>query len=45
MATWDPTTYLRFADERSRPFVDLTAAHRCPRAPRSWSTWAAAPGS
>lgn len=25
MATWDPTTYLRFADERSRPFVDLTA--------------------
>lgn len=25
MVTWDPTTYLRFADERSRPFVDLTA--------------------
>jgi trans-aconitate 2-methyltransferase len=25
MAGWDPTTYLRFADERSRPFYDLTA--------------------
>jgi len=24
MATWDPATYLRFADERSRPFLDLT---------------------
>ena len=24
MATWDPATYLHFADERSRPFVDLT---------------------
>jgi trans-aconitate 2-methyltransferase len=24
MATWDPATYLRFADERSRPFTDLT---------------------
>ena len=24
MASWDPTTYLRFADERSRPFADLT---------------------
>jgi trans-aconitate 2-methyltransferase len=23
MATWDPTRYIRFADERSRPFVDL----------------------
>jgi trans-aconitate 2-methyltransferase len=23
MATWDPTRYLRFADERSRPFVEL----------------------
>jgi trans-aconitate 2-methyltransferase len=25
MATWDPGTYLQFADERSRPFADLTA--------------------
>jgi len=24
-AVWNPTTYLAFADERSRPFVDLTA--------------------
>jgi len=23
MATWDPTRYLHFADERSRPFVEL----------------------
>ena len=22
---WDPTTYLRYADERSRPFFDLVA--------------------
>ncbi|GAA3631128.1 trans-aconitate 2-methyltransferase [Microlunatus ginsengisoli] len=25
MSDWDPTDYLRYADERSRPFVDLTA--------------------
>ncbi|MGH3497075.1 MAG: methyltransferase domain-containing protein [Nocardioidaceae bacterium] len=25
MPTWDPTTYLRYADERSRPFADLVA--------------------
>ncbi len=25
MASWSPTTYLAFADERSRPFFDLTA--------------------
>jgi trans-aconitate 2-methyltransferase len=24
MAVWDPATYLQFADERSRPFLDLT---------------------
>lgn len=24
MASWSPATYLRFADERSRPFFDLT---------------------
>lgn len=24
MVTWNPTTYLQFAPERSRPFVDLT---------------------
>src|SRR4029453_18468340 len=23
MPVWDPSTYLEFADERSRPFVDL----------------------
>ena len=23
MTVWDPTKYLEFADERSRPFVDL----------------------
>jgi len=31
--TWDPTTYLRFADERARPFVELTARVRA-AAPR-----------
>jgi trans-aconitate 2-methyltransferase len=25
MADWDPATYLQFDDERSRPFLDLTA--------------------
>lgn len=25
MATWDPSTYLRHADERSRPFAELVA--------------------
>lgn len=25
MTTWDPTRYLQFADDRSRPFVDLVA--------------------
>ncbi|TDE97691.1 methyltransferase domain-containing protein [Occultella glacieicola] len=25
MPTWDPTTYLAYADERSRPFLDLLA--------------------
>lgn len=25
MAIWDPTTYLQFSDERSRPFFDLLA--------------------
>ena len=25
MTTWDPTTYLAFSDERSRPFFDLLA--------------------
>jgi trans-aconitate 2-methyltransferase len=28
VVTWDPTTYLQFADERSRPFADLTARLR-----------------
>src|SRR6476661_8353832 len=33
MASWDPTTYLRFAGERGRPFADLTQriAARDPR--------------
>ena len=25
MTTWDPTRYLQFADDRSRPFIDLVA--------------------
>ncbi|MEV0608586.1 trans-aconitate 2-methyltransferase [Polymorphospora rubra] len=25
MTSWDPTTYLRYTDERARPFVDLVA--------------------
>ncbi len=25
MTEWDPTSYLQFADERGRPFIDLTA--------------------
>ncbi|MEV0731646.1 trans-aconitate 2-methyltransferase [Polymorphospora sp. NPDC050346] len=25
MTTWDPTTYLRYGDERARPFLDLVA--------------------
>jgi trans-aconitate 2-methyltransferase len=28
MATWDPGGYLRFADERGRPFMDLTGRVR-----------------
>lgn len=28
MATWDPGQYLRYADERSRPFYELTARIR-----------------
>ncbi len=30
MASWDPATYLRFADERSRPFFDLLARVAAP---------------
>ena len=30
MADWDPTTYLQFADERSRPFLELTARVAAP---------------
>jgi trans-aconitate 2-methyltransferase len=30
MASWDPVTYLRFADERSRPFFDLVARIAAP---------------
>ncbi|RYJ05524.1 MAG: methyltransferase domain-containing protein, partial [Actinomycetales bacterium] len=28
MPQWDPTQYLRFSDERGRPFVDLVARVR-----------------
>jgi len=31
MPEWDPHTYLRFADERSRPFRDLLAAVHVPK--------------
>ncbi|MDF2968199.1 MAG: hypothetical protein K0Q93_1977, partial [Nocardioidaceae bacterium] len=30
---WDPTAYLGFADERTRPFADLLA--RVPTRPRT----------
>jgi trans-aconitate 2-methyltransferase len=30
MPVWDPLTYLEFADERSRPFVDLLSRVRAP---------------
>ena len=30
MTVWDPLTYLEFADERSRPFVDLLSRVRAP---------------
>jgi trans-aconitate 2-methyltransferase len=30
MPVWDPRTYLEFADERSRPFVDLLSRVRAP---------------
>jgi trans-aconitate 2-methyltransferase len=30
VADWDPTTYLQFADERSRPFLELTARVAAP---------------
>lgn len=33
MPQWDPTTYLEYADERGRPFVDLIA--RVPTEPRT----------
>ena len=37
MTVWDPIRYLEFADERSRPFVDLLS--RVHAADRSW--WSA----
>ncbi|MGC5165654.1 methyltransferase domain-containing protein [Luteimicrobium sp. DT211] len=42
MSDWDPTRYLRFADERSRPFVDLLA--RVPGTPRTVVDLGAGPG-
>ena len=42
---WDPGQYLRFGDERSRPFFELTAQDPGRGSP-GWSwTWAAGPAS
>ena len=43
MADWDPTTYLQFADERSRPFLELTARVAAP-APASVIDLGCGPG-
>jgi len=42
MSDWDPGHYLRFSDERSRPFVDLLA--RVPGTPRTVLDLGAGPG-
>ena len=41
--TWDPKTYLQYADERSRPFVDLVARINAP-SPRSVVDLGCGPG-
>ncbi|HSS67517.1 MAG TPA: methyltransferase domain-containing protein, partial [Nocardioidaceae bacterium] len=43
MARWNPTTYLQFADERSRPFVELVARIDRP-SPRSVVDLGCGPG-
>jgi len=43
MATWDPTTYLQFADQRGRPFADLLAQVRA-AAPRTVVDLGCGPG-
>ena len=40
--TWDPSHYLQFADDRSRPFLDLVA--RIPGEPRSIVDLGCGPG-
>ncbi len=42
MTTWDPERYLRFADERGRPFVDLIS--RVPGSPASIVDLGCGPG-
>ena len=42
MPTWDPDRYLRFADERGRPFVDLIS--RVPTAPATIVDLGCGPG-
>jgi trans-aconitate 2-methyltransferase len=43
LTSWNPTTYLQFADERSRPFFDLLAQVRAP-APKSVVDLGCGPG-
>jgi trans-aconitate 2-methyltransferase len=40
--SWDPTAYLGFADERTRPFADLLA--RVPTRPRTIADLGCGPG-
>ncbi|MBK5217802.1 MAG: trans-aconitate methyltransferase, partial [Propionibacteriales bacterium] len=42
MAAWDPAVYLEFAQERSRPFLDLV--QRIPAAPRTIVDLGCGPG-
>lgn len=42
MSTWDPTRYLQFADDRSRPFIDLVG--RVEGTPRSIVDLGCGPG-
>ncbi|HSU37185.1 MAG TPA: trans-aconitate 2-methyltransferase [Propionibacteriaceae bacterium] len=44
MTQWDPTTYLQFADERARPFVDLVSRVRAAQ-PTSVVDLGCGPGS